>query len=533
MLKKIAIMLTVALFSAVGYAQEDSSLSVSFGTLELQSDHPAGVWLNGQAVGVAPFSIDIPEGWAIYSVRSPGYWTESFIVDIKQEAKISQQIQLKKYGMPAGQMPDISNINDLKALENLYDSLSRTEPNSTPDSLCLAYFAADFPLPVDVPSPLTESSAEYRRYYEIYTQERQLSFSEFYASCSSPTQQNLKMVLNRMNVLGNKQLNGVVPIVAAKFEPSSSDSLKGNLEIYFLSPDSRADVAWKGIWESDFLTGNALAVALTVSEPVALAFLTTQNKTVWIPVENGYSRHFYNYSELNISWKGLLIPLKGKFFLPDYIMAHAPALPIDSVPLDTLPKDTSIKDIDLRKFLTLAKIPGGRIKHKNKDVLVKPFAMNTTAINQGLYNEKCGKKQFNKYKGDTLPAHSVNWKEAANCCAALGGDLPTETEWEYAARAGAANKRGLAVNANIKEYAVFNGKKLAPVASKRPNGWGLYDMLGNVAEWIKDDGFWYGKYKFLKGGSWKSSEKDLNVENAEEEDARYWGTHVGFRCVFR
>jgi formylglycine-generating enzyme required for sulfatase activity len=58
-------------------------------------------------------------------------------------------------------------------------------------------------------------------------------------------------------------------------------------------------------------------------------------------------------------------------------------------------------------------------------------------------------------------------------------------------------------------------------------------MFGNVAECVRDDGFWYGKYKFLKGGSWKSREKDLNIENKEEEDGRYWGTHTGFRCVFK
>jgi formylglycine-generating enzyme required for sulfatase activity len=58
-------------------------------------------------------------------------------------------------------------------------------------------------------------------------------------------------------------------------------------------------------------------------------------------------------------------------------------------------------------------------------------------------------------------------------------------------------------------------------------------MFGNVQEWVKDDGFWFGKYKYLKGGSWKSKdESNFKFESSVEEDARYWGTHVGFRCVF-
>ncbi|MDR2732484.1 MAG: formylglycine-generating enzyme family protein, partial [Fibromonadaceae bacterium] len=311
------------------------------------------------------------------------------------------------------------------------------------------------------------------------------------------------------------------------------NGLKGNLKLYFYSsPDGRAEVLWRGTWENDFLTGDELVRALTAGSPVAMSFLTTQNQTVWIPVEDGYSRHYYKYSDIYVSWNGLLFPMTGEFILPDYINAQ-PEVADWLAEGKTIPKDTLQDTIDepvLDKAM-LAKIPGGTFKYKGKERSIKPFTMNTSEINQGLYTAKCGKKDFGKHKSDSLPAHSVTWGEANSCCIALGGELPTEAEWEYAARAGSPHKYTLSSSA--KDYAVFNGKKPVTVAGKKPNGWGLYDMFGNVAEWVKDDGFYFGKYKFLKGGSWKSKEKHLSVENSEEEDARYWSTHTGFRCVFR
>jgi hypothetical protein len=307
----------------------------------------------------------------------------------------------------------------------------------------------------------------------------------------------------------------------------ASNGLKGLLELNFRSPDGRADVTWKGAWEHDFLTGDALVRALTASAPAALAFLTAQNQTVWIPVEGGFSRHFYKYYDLNISWNGLLLPMKGSFFLPEWLASVA--APKDS--LEPLPQPPPEGPATPKH--SLARIPGGNFKYKGNDMQIRPFAMNISAIDQGLYKSKCGKKDFGKYKGDSLPAHSVNWKEANSCCIALGGELPTEAEWEYAARAGSPANYIWPNNANPKDYAEFNGKKPVAVAGKKPNGWGLYDMFGNVAEWVKDDGFLFGKYKYLKGGSWRSGENDLGVEDSEEEDARYWGTHTGFRCIFK
>jgi hypothetical protein len=538
MQKKMISILVSMLFFAVCFAQDnnvqDSIATASVqhsGVLSIQSSVPAGVSLNGQAVGNTPFSMELAPGWVIYSVRAPGYWTETFLAKVELGGKILTEAKLKKYELPVQEMSEVSRINNLRVLESLYDSLSR-EPVANSDSVCIAIFVADYPLPISTPDSLKDTSNEFRSYYEVYSYERELSFNEWYVSCSG-SGQIMNGVSKRINELGATQIDGFIPVVGGKFEPADSSGLKGNMELYLLSTDGRADVIWKGAWANDFLTGGTLINALTASSPSALAFLTAQNQTVWVPIENGYSRHFYKYHELNISWNGLLIPMKGEFILPEWLVAYV-LPPVE----ETVPEQAIVEPVVEQPAIEppkafLAKIPGGNLKYKGADMQIKPFAMNTNVISQDLYKSKCGKKDFGKYKGDSLPAHSVNWKEANSCCITLGGELPTEAQWEYAARAGSPLKYIWGNDANLKDYAEFNGKKPITVASKKPNGWGLYDMFGNVAEWVKDDGFWFGKYKYLKGGSWKSGEKDLSFENHEEEDARYWGTHTGFRCVFK
>lgn len=532
MQKGIVFKFAIMLLSALCFAQEqDSIVSVldsSFGVLSIQSPTPeAGVWLNEQAVGKTPFSMKVHSGWTIYSVRAPGHWTEVFISNIEKSETVSQNAQLKKYGWPADQMPDVSGVTDLRVLENMYDSLSKQKTSAIPDSVCLAVFAADFPLPIAAPSPLTETSEEYRNYYQVYITERENSFNEWYAKCSGPAEYRLSVISKRIDELAATKLSGFVPVTGAKFEASEASGLNGELALQFRSPDGRADVAWKGTWESDFISGDALVQALTADVTTALAFITVQNKTLWIPADSGYSRHFFKYHELNVSWNGWVIPMKGTFILPEWLAKHAP---IDSVP--PVPEPV-VEETPVPKAV-LVKVPNGRFMYRGQNKQMKTFAINAFTINQSLYKENCGeKKDFGKFKGDSLPAHSVTWKEANSCCIALGGELPTEAEWEYAARAGSPRTYTWPNNANPKDYAEFSGKKPVISGSKKSNDWGIYDMLGNVAEWVKDDGFWFGKYKYLKGGSWKSATKDLGIENREEEDARYWGTHTGFRCVFK
>ncbi len=91
--------------------------------------------------------------------------------------------------------------------------------------------------------------------------------------------------------------------------------------------------------------------------------------------------------------------------------------------------------------------------------------------------------------GDSLPVEQVSWREAKHYCEEVGGRLPTEAEWEYAARAGTVGAR----YGDLDAIAVSAGGSLIPthaVGQKQPNAWNLYDMLGNVFQWIAD---WYGK----------------------------------------
>jgi formylglycine-generating enzyme required for sulfatase activity len=150
-----------------------------------------------------------------------------------------------------------------------------------------------------------------------------------------------------------------------------------------------------------------------------------------------------------------------------------------------------------------------RPKHRVR--ITRPFYLAAHEVTQGQYRAVMGENPSRFTGSDDLPVEQVSWNDAIAFCNKLseregmkpyyrssagepsGGDgfrLPTEAEWEYACRAGSSTRYSFGDDmALMDEYAWVNGNagnKPHPVGQKRPNGFGLYDMHGNVWEWCWD-----------------------------------------------
>jgi sulfatase modifying factor 1 len=146
-----------------------------------------------------------------------------------------------------------------------------------------------------------------------------------------------------------------------------------------------------------------------------------------------------------------------------------------------------------------------------------------------------------KWSSDDVPVVNVTWDDAVAFCSARAARLPTETEWEYAARAGTIGPRYGEIDA-IAWYADNSGHRAHPVGLKLPNAFGLYDMLGNVWEWTADvfrpePGAEDGAPpdpddpRSLRGGSWKNKARQIRVSNRGRLQPDDREDDDGFRCA--
>ncbi len=128
-------------------------------------------------------------------------------------------------------------------------------------------------------------------------------------------------------------------------------------------------------------------------------------------------------------------------------------------------------------------------------VSVKSFYMAETEVTQGQWYEIMGDNPSKfKTRDANMPVKMVSWDDAKEFIRSLNAKekttkyaLPTEAQWEYAARAGTTTEWYCGDNESCVDFiAVYNTQSPKPVKSKQPNKWGLYDMSGNVWEWVED-----------------------------------------------
>jgi formylglycine-generating enzyme required for sulfatase activity len=161
-------------------------------------------------------------------------------------------------------------------------------------------------------------------------------------------------------------------------------------------------------------------------------------------------------------------------------------------------------------------------------VTLSSFHIGKYEVTQGLWRAVIGSNPSRFLGGDKYPVEQVSWNDVQEFLRKLNQltgkryRLPTEAEWEYAARGGTKEDR----YGELYSIAQYAESSTHPVGGKQPNAYGLYDMLGNVWEWCSD---WYdknyysrspddnpkgpstGSHRVYRGGSWKSGARDVRA----------------------
>lgn len=191
------------------------------------------------------------------------------------------------------------------------------------------------------------------------------------------------------------------------------------------------------------------------------------------------------------------------------------------------------------------------------EVCVDDFYIGKYEVTQGQWRAIMGNNpSYFKNCGDNCPVEQVSWSDVKDFINKLNQKtgqsykLPTEAEWEYAARSGGKKEKyaGTSSESELIDYAWYDknsGGKTHPVGQKKPNGIGRYDMSGNVWEWVAD---WYGsdyyknspknnptgptnnvEYGVLRGGSWYSTAGDMGASYRLRSKHTDRFPHGGFR----
>lgn len=186
-------------------------------------------------------------------------------------------------------------------------------------------------------------------------------------------------------------------------------------------------------------------------------------------------------------------------------------------------------------------IPAGMFSMGSNEVKIdRDFYLGKYPVTQQQWEAVMGNNP-SEFKGGSLPVETVSWDDAQTFIQKLNFlsgkkiyRLPTESEWEYACRAGSKLAYYYGDDeSQLGEYAWYDrnsGQTTHPVGQKKPNEWGLYDMAGNVWEWM--DSNWYGSSdRAVRGGGWSADDWYCRSAYSAGASPENLGSSIGFRLV--
>ncbi|MGL1903840.1 MAG: SUMF1/EgtB/PvdO family nonheme iron enzyme [Fibrobacterales bacterium] len=566
---------------------------------------PAGVTVlnNGVEVCTTPCGLsDITPGVTHYTLQKKGYYSIVYRMDSENQSQ--PPVLLAELPAPEGTNSkentfEITETDSVESLTIKLDTLNTALLNlhSKLEGRFKEY-SSKYPKPIAKPDSLPPAETKlFDVYSDLFEKEKLSTFRISTAPYRTTIDgfESLRLKLKE-RIFALEQEDRTVYLIPDGLKSKLLDKATGKygLKFKFSALNKRIDALFKGIavlpkgLDTVAINGLSSAKSKTLKKAPKKGVVLKaiyQNKSAKITTATATVSRYYILKEIAIVVDGAEYAVDGDFSLPPYIMENT----IVKKYFDDLTNSEAKKDMiasNKQKYLQdkqrdrtakrlkrdlqrlrgdVVEIQRGRFDYKGRNVLMSPFAINTYEITQRHYQRIRGTAEDDderyeySFKHDSVPAHNVDWDMAKEFCEDIGGDLPTEAQWEYAARSGTSSYFFWgAETVDGSPYAIYDANSLNlgkkhpeygphKIGSKKANAWGLYDMYGNVAEWTDDvdpyffinivtakdpTGATFGFSQIYKGGSWKDDPSYLKNDWNEYEDPRFWSDALGLRCVF-
>ena len=308
-------------------------------------------------------------------------------------------------------------------------------------------------------------------------------------------------------------------------------------------------------------------VNLTPAEMDSAAFgvlWSTDSEPTWLN-KASYAIYSPKDSDLFAAEASWLIPdtryYYRSFLRIDSLYEYGPAKSFTTAPGSASTETLTVNGVSYR----LVAVEGGTFwmgcdsTYDNEkpmhQVTLSSYHIGQTEVTQQLWEAVMGTNP-SEFRGDSLPVEKVSWEDCQAFIQKLNQQtgktfrLPTEAEWEYAARGGRHSQGCIYAGADMLSYVAWfgdnSGEQTHKVAIKDPNELGLYDMSGNVWEWCHDwyDAEWYavspqvnpsgpssGIYHVGRGGCWSNGESFCRVTRRLYDSPAKSFCNVGFRIA--